>query len=57
MKKPDIFHVDAASLRLKVFEKYGGGGMVECVVKNRCGHSCARTLKLPVSQEGINGRN
>ena len=27
------------------------------VVKNGCGHSGHRTLKLPLSQEGINGRN
>ena len=26
------------------------------LVKNGCGHSGLRTLKLPVFQEGINGR-
>ena len=33
----------------KLSEKYWSG-----LAKNRCGHSGARTLKLAVSQEGIN---
>ena len=37
---------------LRLIEKYWGG-----MVQNGCGQSGLRTLKLAVSQEGINGIN
>ena len=43
MRKPDFFHVDTV-------DKVG-------LINNECGHSSLRTIKLVVSQEGINGIN
>ena len=51
MKKPDFLHVDTDSWKLKVDQKILGVGMV----RNGCGHSGLRALKLALSQEGING--
>ena len=50
MEKPDFLHFDTNSWKLKVDQKILELG----VVKNGCGHSGLVTLKLGVSQEGIN---
>ena len=49
MKKPDE---KASGKNLKLFEKYWVG-----MVKNGCGNSGLRRLKLAVSQKGINRIN
>ena len=52
-KKPDFLHVDTDSWKLKVILKKTGVRLV----KNGCGHSGLRILKLAVSQEGNYGIN
>ena len=53
MKNPDFLHVDKDLTEIKVWMK----NIEVSVVKNGCGHSGVRTLKLAISQKRINEIN
>ena len=53
MKKPAFFSCLYRLMKIKSWLKHIGMGML----KNGCGHSGLRTLKLFLSQKGLNGIN